>query len=120
MSRVKVYFILVVNMVFWGFNVSFVKIIVDHVPAVTATSFRLLVAAITVFLILGVSNRIRLPHKNEWGYIIGGSLTSIVSHHFFLAVGLTQTSALNAGLILGMAPLLSVLLSMLFFKISLL
>lgn len=112
----KVYLFLIVNMVFWGFNVSFVKIIVEQVPPVTATSFRIFVAAITVLLILGITRRVRLPHKTEWGYIIGGSLMSIVAHHFFLAIGLTQTSATNAGLILGMGPLLTVLLSMLFFK----
>ena len=103
-------------MVFWGFNISFVKLIVEQVPPVTATAFRLFVAAVTVFLILGITRRVRFPHKNEWGYIIGGSLTSIVAHHFFLAIGLTQTSATNAGLILGMGPLLTVLLSFVFFK----
>jgi drug/metabolite transporter (DMT)-like permease len=112
----KIYLILVVNMVVWGFNIPFVKIIVDHVPPVTATSFRLFVAAVTVFLILGMTRRVRFLHKNEWGYMIGGSLTSIVSHHFFLSIGLTQTSAMNAGLILGMGPLITVLLSFVFFK----
>jgi drug/metabolite transporter (DMT)-like permease len=116
MSKIKIYLILIVNMIFWGFNVSFVKIIVDYVPPVTATAFRLFVAAITVFLILGMTRRIRLPHKNEWGYMIAASLTSIVSHHFFLAIGLTQTTATNAGLILGMGPLLTVILSLIFFK----
>lgn len=116
MSTMKIYMILIVNMVFWGFNVSFVKVIVDYVPPVTATAFRLFVAAVTVFLILGMTRRIRLPHKNEWGYMIAASLTSIVSHHFFLAIGLTQTTATNAGLILGMGPLLTVILSLIFFK----
>ena len=32
--------------------------------------------------------------------MIAASLSSIVSHHFFLAIGLTQTTATNAGLIL--------------------
>lgn len=116
MSTMKIYMILIVNMIFWGFNVSFVKMIVDHVPPVTATAFRLFVAAATVFLILGMTHRIRLPRKNEWGYMIAASLTSIVSHHFFLAIGLTKTTATNAGLILGMGPLLTVLLSLIFFK----
>ena len=115
MNTMKIYLILVVNMVIWGFNISFVKIIVDHVPAVTATSFRLLIAAVTVFLILGMTRRVRFPHKSEWGYMISGSLTSIVSHHFFLSIGLTQTSAMNAGLILGMGPLITVLLSFVIF-----
>ena len=54
MVQMKIYLILIVNMIFWGFNVSFVKTIVDYVPPVTATAFRLFVAAVTVFLLLGL------------------------------------------------------------------
>lgn len=116
MKTMKIYLLLVVNMIFWGFNISFVKIIVNEVPPVTATAFRLFMAAITVFLLLAVTKRVRLPQRKEWGVIFFASLTSIVAHHFFLALGLTHTSAMNSGLILGMGPLLTVLLTMLFYK----
>jgi drug/metabolite transporter (DMT)-like permease len=116
MSSMKIYFILIGVMVIWGFNVSFVKILVDHMLPVTITSFRIFTAALTVFLVLGFSRRIRFPHKNEWLYIVGGSLLSVIFHHYFLSTGLSHTSATNGGLILGMGPLLTVILSMFFFK----
>lgn len=116
MSASKVYLILIGVMVIWGFNVSFVKILVEHIPPVTITSFRIFTAALTVFIVLGFLRRIRLPYKSEWIYIIGGTFTSVAFHHYFLSTGLSHTSATNAGLILGMGPLLTVLLSMIFFK----
>lgn len=116
MSTTRIYFILVGTMVIWGFNVSFIKILVEHFQPVTITSLRIFTAAITVFAILSFLHRVRLPYKSEWVYIIGGTLTSVIFHHYFLSVGLTNTFATNAGLILGMGPLLTVILSMLFLK----
>ncbi len=116
MSAKKVYFLLIGLMVVWGFNVSFVKMLVGHVLPVTITSFRIFTAALTVFVVLSLLRRVRLPHKTEMIYIIGGTFTSVVIHHYFLATGLSHTSATNAGLILGMGPLLTVLLSMIFLK----
>lgn len=83
---------------------------------VTITSLRLFTGAITVFILLTIMRRVRLPHKTEWFYILAGSILSVIIHQYFLSTGLTRTSATNAGLILGMGPLLTVILSMLFFK----
>ncbi|WP_428909877.1 DMT family transporter [Niallia sp. Krafla_26] len=111
-----IYLLLVGLTVVWGFNVSFVKILVGTVPPVTITAFRIFTAAITVFIALGLLRRVRLPKKSEMIYIIGGTFTGVVIHHYFLSSGLTATSATNAGLVLGMGPLLTVLLSIIFFR----
>lgn len=116
MSSLKIYMILLGLMVVWGFNVSIVKLIVDNMMPITITSFRIFTAALTVFIVLGCMRQVRLPHKNEWMYILAGTVSSVAFHHYFLATGLTKTSATNAGLILGMGPLLTVILSMLFLK----
>src|SRR3954447_24470381 len=113
MSSLKIHMILLGLMVVWGFNVSIVKLIVDNMMPITITSFRIFTAALTVFIVLGCMRQVRLPHKNEWIYILGGTVSSVAFHHYFLATGLTKTSATNAGLILGMGPLLTVILSML-------
>ena len=116
MSSIKIYTVLFGLMIIWGFNVSILKLVVENVAPITVTSFRIFIAALTVFLILGYKRRIRLPYKKEWVYILTGSCLSVIFHHYLLANGLTKTSATNAGLILGMGPLLTALLSMLFFK----
>lgn len=112
----KIYLILVCLMVVWGFNVSMVKTIVENWAPITITSLRIFTASLTVFIMLGITRNVRLPDKKEWVYIASGSLLSVVLHHYFLADGLSKTSAANAGLILGMGPLLTVMLSMIFLK----
>ncbi|MGM0878910.1 MAG: DMT family transporter [Bacillota bacterium] len=56
----------------------------------------------------------RLLTKKEWKYVIVGGLLNVVAHHYFLSLGLMQTSASNSGLILGMGPLLTMILAILF------
>ena len=116
MGSMKIYLVLFGLMIIWGFNVSILKLVVENIAPITVTSFRIFIAALTVFLILGYKRRVRWPHKKEWLYILTGSCLSVIFHHYFLADGLTKTSATNAGLILGMGPLLTALLSLVFFK----
>ena len=116
MGSMKIYIVLFGLMIIWGFNVSILKLVVENIAPITVTSFRIFIAALTVFLILGFKHRVRLPYKKEWVYILTGSCLSVIFHHYLLADGLTKTSATNAGLILGMGPLLTALLSLVFFK----
>ncbi|MEH6946231.1 DMT family transporter [Bacillus sp. JJ634] len=116
MSYSKIYLMLIGIMVSWGLNVSILKVLVAHADPVTMTSLRIFTASLVVFLILYFLGHIRFPRKSEFFYVFGGALLSVVLHHYFLAEGLTKTSATNTGLILGMGPLLTVILSMLFFR----
>lgn len=116
MKSIKIYIVLFFIMVVWGFNVSAIKVLVENFMPVTITSLRLLTASITVFIILTFLKKIRLPHGREWLYILGGCLLNVIFHHYFLSTGLVRTSATNAGLILGMGPLLTVIMTMIFFR----
>ncbi len=100
----------------WGVNVSFIKILVEHFLPVTITALRIFTASLAVFFTLGIMKSVRWPQGKEWGYIFGGSLLSVVCHHYFLAEGLTETSATNAGLILGLGPLLTALFATILLK----
>lgn len=110
------YLILTILMMIWGFNVSAIKILVEQFTPIAVTSIRVLIAGITVFVYLSLIGVVRLPKKKEWGYILGGTIFNVVCHHFFIAEGLIRTSAANAGLILGLGPLITVVLSMILLK----
>ncbi|WP_071393395.1 DMT family transporter [Bacillus tuaregi] len=116
MNAMKIYMILFLLMIVWGFNVSMVKTIVENWAPITITSLRIFSASLVVLLMLAFTRKLRLPVKKEWLYIGAGSLLSVILHHYFLASGLSKTSAANGGLILGMGPLLTVVLSMIFLK----
>jgi drug/metabolite transporter (DMT)-like permease len=98
-------------MMIWGFNVPALKTLVTEFTPVTITSLRIFTAGVTVFIILGIMKKVRKPTKRESIFIIGGGLLNVVSHHYFLSVGLTLTTSTNGGLILGTGPLLTALLA---------
>jgi drug/metabolite transporter (DMT)-like permease len=98
-------------MMIWGFNVPALKTLVTEFTPVTITSLRIFTAGVTVFIILGIMKKVRKPTRRESIFIIGGGLLNVVSHHYFLSVGLTQTTSTNGGLILGTGPLLTALLA---------
>ncbi len=116
MNKWKTYLILIFVMATWGFNVPALKILVSEFTPVTITSLRIFTAGVTVFIILGIMNKIRKPTLKEGMYIVGGGLLNVVSHHYFLSVGLTQTTSTNGGLILGTGPLLTALLASILLK----
>src|SRR5699024_12338985 len=58
----------------------------------------------------------RLPTKAEWKTIGLITIFNVVLHHSFLAMGLTKTAGVNAGIILGAAPLVTMVLSIIFLK----
>ena len=105
----KIYSLLTIAMVIWGFNLPLLKYLVTVVSPVTMTSLRIFLAAITVFIILSAFRIVRLPSRAEWKYVLLGSLLNVVLHHYFLNIGLVRTTGTNAGLILGTGPILTVI-----------
>src|SRR5699024_10151275 len=100
-------------MMLWGFNVSALKILVTAIDPIMLTAFRIFTAGITVLIITYIMVIFRLPCKRELMLIIYIALFNVIAHHIFLALRLTKTSGVNAGLILGMGPLLTMMLSIL-------
>ncbi len=117
MNQWKIYGILVFVMFIWGFNLPAVKYLVGEVQPVTMTAFRIFVASLTVFAILGVFKLVRKPTTQEWKYIVLGAMLNVVGHHYFLSMGLTQTAGSTAGLILGTGPVLTAVLVSLLLRI---
>jgi drug/metabolite transporter (DMT)-like permease len=116
LKKWQTYLVLVFIMMIWGFNVPALKTLVTEFTPVTITSLRIFTAGVTVFIILGIMKKVRKPTRRESIFIIGGGLLNVVSHHYFLSVGLTQTTSTNGGLILGTGPLLTALLASILLK----
>nr|WP_179392579.1 DMT family transporter [Sporosarcina sp. JAI121] len=114
----KIYALLTTAMLIWGFNLPLLKYLLLHVGPVTMTTFRILLAGVSVFIILGAFKMLRLPTKTEWKYIVGGAMLNVVLHHYFLNMGLFRTSGTNAGLILGLGPVLTAISVSLIMRIS--
>lgn len=114
--KYQMYLFLFVVMVFWGFNVIATKLLVSNFMPVTMTAFRIFTAGIGVFAILFSMKLVRKPTKAEFRTILICSLFNVVGHHYFLSIGLKETSASNGGLVLGMGPILTTILAVIFLK----
>lgn len=113
-KKYAIYLMLVGVMIAWGLNVTATKVLVSNFMPVTMTAFRIMTAALSVFLLLVPMRQLRLLRGKEWGYVLIASLFNVVGHHYFLSLGLANTSASNGGLILGLGPLLTTLMAILF------
>lgn len=111
MTRWKTYLILIVVMATWGLNVVATKQLVAEFSPITMTAFRIFTAGLFVLLFLRSIGQLPKLSKSHLKLIVTAGTFNVVAHHGLLALGLTQTSATNAGLILGLGPLLTSLLS---------
>ncbi len=110
------YVILFIIMVVWGFNVVAIKILVQHFPPITMQALRVLVAGIVILLILLFKKSIRKLTKRELLYTLGAGLFGVLGHHFFIGIGLVNTTASNGALILALIPLVTSFLAVIFLK----
>jgi drug/metabolite transporter (DMT)-like permease len=110
---------LIAVMTIWGFNVVGIKLLSTVFMPVTISALRIFTAGVCVFITLGFMKKVRTPTKLELKFIMIGALFNVVGHHYFLSVGLKITSASNGGLILGLGPLLTTVLAMIFLGNSL-
>lgn len=116
MQKFKPYLLLILVMMIWGFNVPLIKILVTTFEPVTITSFRIFTASAVVFIILSKMGKVHWPAIYHWKFIIGGGLFNVFFHHLFLGLGAAGTSAVHTGIILGLGPILTAIMSILFFR----
>lgn len=111
-SKTWVYILVTSVMIIWGLNVIAIKVIVTHFPAVTITSMRIFVAFLTLLPFLFFGKLFRKLTKREVVLLLCIAVTGVLGHHLFLSVGVSKTTASNAGLILGAVPLATSLFAM--------
>ena len=114
MTKVRIYSLLLMVMMFWGLNLVALKLLVTYFSPLPMTGIRIFLAGISVLIILGFFHRLRLPKGSEWKWIGLASLLGVVLHHWLLSIGLSKTSAINGGVILGFSPLITAILALVF------
>lgn len=114
----KIYILLFIVMAIWGFNLSALVVLVNSIEPITLTTARIFVAGVSVLIISKMIGIFRFPTKSEWKTIGIITIFNVAFHHTFLAIGLTRTSGANAGIILGAAPLVTMVLSIIILKNS--
>lgn len=108
------YGILFTLMMIWGLNVVALKILVEHFPPVTMQSLRVFTAGIVLSIFMIMSKSFSRLTKKELSITLIAGVFGVFGHHFFIALGLSRTTASNAGLILALVPLTTSLLAIIF------
>lgn len=116
MRKNYLYLLLIAMMAIWGFNVIAVKIVVSEFPPVTITALRIFIAFLALAPFIFYKKMYRKLTKKEWYYIIGISSFGIFGFQYFMSVGLNDTSATNAGIILGASPIATAIAAAIFLK----
>lgn len=114
MTKLKIYVLLLVVMLFWGLNVVALKLLVSYFSPFVMTSIRIFIAGICVLIILALLKKLILPQKHHWKWIFLASMLGVVLHHLLLSVGLAETSAVKGSIIIGFSPLMTAILALLF------
>lgn len=110
------YSLLVFVMFIWGLNVVAIKYLVVQLPPFAMQGMRIFIAGMFAIIVLYFLKELRKLTKKEWLYAISAAVFGQLGHHTFLALGLVETSATNAGLILGLIPLTTIILTMIFLR----
>src|SRR5699024_12158625 len=97
-------------MVLWGINFSALAILVQHIDPITLTAVRIFTAGVGVLVITKTIGIFRFQTKTEWKTIGLITVFNGVLDHSFLALGLTKTAGVSAGIMLWAAPLVTMVL----------
>lgn len=116
MRQNYLYLLLIAMMAIWGFNVIAVKIVVSEFPPVTITAFRVFIAFLALVPFIFYKKLYRKLTRKEWYYVIGISTFGIFGFQYFMSVGLNNTTATNAGIILGASPIATAIAAAIFLK----
>ncbi|MBU8907855.1 DMT family transporter [Desertibacillus haloalkaliphilus] len=111
------YLLLVFATFFWGTNFVFSRIIVEEVPPFQLSVVRWGIASL-VFLPF-VWRELRESKellKRNWKVLLAFAVTGIAGFNTLLYIAIQYTSSINASLVNSLAPLLIVVLSVLFLK----
>lgn len=114
MSNKKVYSILILVMLIWGMNVSWMKLIITSGDPLTLQALRVFLAALTVFLILKLMKQPLTVTNMPWKYIMLACFFGVICHHGFFAYGIEQTTAMKTAIISGMSPLFTAFVAVIF------
>lgn len=101
-------------MLAWGLNSIMMKVLVENFQPVTMAAWRIILATVTVFAVLFAMGKVRKLTKKEWKYVSVAAIFNVVVYNYLLSIGMQETSASNGGLIMGIAPLLNMVMAMIF------
>ena len=114
-NRYFPYLLITLGTFFWSTNFLLGRLLSSNVPPFTMTAGRFTVAAV-IFIFMAIWYRWPLPRGKQWVYIIAMALTGIFLFNTVVYWGLSYTTAINATLVNGFSPLVTMFVAVLVLK----
>jgi len=112
----KAFLAVIIANIIWGSAASVFKVSLTNIPPMTLAFWRFFIAALILLAILGKRVSIPLKGVKDLGLLAGYALTGITVNIIFFFWGLELTHSINAPIIASGAPILTLILAMLFLK----
>jgi len=109
------YLLLAIATFFWSTNFLLGRVLASDVQPLVISAGRFAVAAI-VFAGMAIWYRWPLPRGKQWYYVLAMAVTGVLLFNTVLYWGLQSTTAINATLINGFGPLVTILLTVLILR----
>lgn len=88
----------------WGVNFPVIKTALPEIPALAFNALRFPLAALGIAVLVFASGRFRLPEREDLPAILVLGLIANVGYQYFFIVGLENTTAGNASILLATIP----------------
>lgn len=97
--------------IFWGISFVATKAALREVSPVTLVALRFALGVILLLAVLAVRRLPLLPSREDWPSLALMGFVGVFVHQMLQAYGLTMTTAVNTGWLIGLIPIWSALLA---------
>lgn len=112
----KAFLAIIVANVIWGAAASIFKISLTNIPPFTLAFWRFFVGALILLAILRKKASMPMSGRKDWILLLGYALTGITLNIIFFFWGITLTYSINAPVIASGAPILTLILALVFLR----
>lgn len=115
----KAYVSLFFVSVLWGSNYTVSAYLLHGFSPIFLSTIRISFTSLFLIVVAFIQKGMIFPTKTEWKYLIGAGVFGTLLNQTFYFTGLHHTTPANASLIFAMAPIATILLERLIFKVKL-
>lgn len=105
--------------ILWGCNYPISAYLLKGFSPVFLSTVRICFTSLFLIIVAIVHKGMKRPTTSEWKYLVGVGIFGTLLNQTFYFTGLRHTSPANASLIIAMAPIATILLERIFFKVKL-
>jgi drug/metabolite transporter (DMT)-like permease len=107
--------VIIANII-WGSAAAVFKVSLTNIPPFTLAFWRFFIGALLLLLYLGKHASMPMQGRRDWLLLVGYALTGITINILFFFWGLQLTYSINAPVIASGAPILTLILALIFLK----